>query len=341
MGMLRVKLPVYYSIATFLIGCGLSVVFFLFYLGRIKLDNHSTASTPTTATGRYCESVDTRLNGFNFVKPLIFMEPECESPVFTPVKDKMLQLIASETAGGNLESASVFLKNMTTAEWMSINPDEGFHPGSLAKVAVLITYLKMAEQQPGLLDRQVAYEKDNQVYPAQVFKSDTIRLGQKYSIRQLLYYMASKSDNRATVVLEKLMDMHLFEKTFSDIGNEELKFTDTAYRIYAKKYARFFTEIYNATYLGSTYSEYAASLLAQSDFSAGIAKLLPGEVKIARKFGEWGDGRVCELHECGIVYLDNKPYLLSVMTRGTNFDRLADVMSRISRLAYDFMNEKV
>jgi hypothetical protein len=102
-------------------------------------------------------------------------------------------------------------------------------------------------------------------------------------------------------------------------------------------YASFFRVLYNASYLGADLSERALGLLAQAEFRSGIVEGVPAAVPVAHKFGEHRDdaaGKV-QLHDCGIVYVPQHPYLLCVMTRGSSFEHLDDAIASISRAVYE------
>ncbi len=57
---------------------------------------------------------------------------------------------------------------------------------------------------------------------------------------------------------------------------------------------------------------------------------------VAHKFGERSflDKKTKQLHDCGIVYHPAKPYVLCVMTRGDDFDKLSAVLRSVSALVY-------
>jgi beta-lactamase class A len=84
--------------------------------------------------------------------------------------------------------------------------------------------------------------------------------------------------------------------------------------------------------------------LRKSTFNDGIVKGIPvGKLLIAHKFGESGANQKKELHETAILYLDDKPYLITIMTRGqTNVDlsRLAVVIQEMSHAIYNGLVEK-
>jgi len=71
-----------------------------------------------------------------------------------------------------------------------------------------------------------------------------------------------------------------------------------------------------------------------------MVKDLPSNIAVAHKFGEWGNNKlnVHVLSESGIVYYNDKPYLLTVMTKGTNVKNLGPEISKISRMTYDFIS---
>ena len=303
-----------------------------------NLKNNSESTNVAQESG-YCDYNVSRLKGYKYIKPLLDGERECESPKYGNLKGDIQNFIENNKRSGHLSYCSVFLKNLNSNEWMVINPSQGYHPGSLIKVAVLLAYLREAENNPAILNNYVAYEKDNTQYPKVQYKSDSIILGNRYRIKDLLYFMVAHSDNRATVVLENYMDISVFRRTFSDLGMRELSFSDTSYRISAKTYSNFFSVIYNAGLVNIASSEYAAQLLTECTFHEGLAKQLPSDVKIAHKFGEWGNGYEKELHESGIVYIADNPYILTVMTNGQDWNSLSGVLSEISKMVYDHMSQ--
>jgi beta-lactamase class A len=110
-----------------------------------------------------------------------------------------------------------------------------------------------------------------------------------------------------------------------------------------KEYAYLFRLLYNSTYLNREYSEEAIHLLTKTDFNAGLRAGVPDGVELAHKFGERsilaGDKSVTEreLHDCGIVYYPKHPYLICVMTKGTDFDALSATIKSISSVVYKNM----
>jgi beta-lactamase class A len=81
-------------------------------------------------------------------------------------------------------------------------------------------------------------------------------------------------------------------------------------------------------------SNKALEILSTVEFRDGLRAKLPPEIKIAHKFGERGTRDGFQLHDCGIVYYPERPYLLCVMTRGQDMDSLKEVIQDISFMVY-------
>ena len=337
--MLSKKVPLHYLILSTLIASA-ATFFYLKHENTINSDT-SAEDIPASATIKPETNTESeygikRLSGYKYVAPIIAAGPVKESHQYAELKSDISNLIDKEKQSGLVTSVSVYLKNFSSANWMEINPQEHYSPGSLLKVAVLITYLHMSESIPNLLKTEMVYHGDRRFrFPTEHYLSDTVREGHKYSVAELLHYMIKHSDNKATVFLENYMDTTIFKKIFSDLGMKAIHFDDPNYTLSVREYSRLMKALYNAGYLGANKSEFAISMLTEGTFREGLLKELPKSVVVAHKFGEAGDQFTHELHESGIVYVNNNPYLLTVMTRGTDWSKLSETISHISKLVYD------
>ncbi|MES1181766.1 MAG: serine hydrolase, partial [Flavobacterium sp.] len=172
--------------------------------------------------------------------------------------------------------------------------------------------------------------------PKQTFEPVTrMKPGNAYTVRELLYEMTAKSDNYATILLLKNINAQLFKQLFTDIGLKDPPETDMNFKISPIDYSKFLRILYNNTYLNARDSEYALSILSESTFRNGILQGLPDNTTVAHKFGEFNDGPYKELHESGIIYLNNSPYLLTIMTEGNRINNMPQVLSGIAKIVSD------
>lgn len=285
---------------------------------------------------------DTRLNivrdmkHYRFAKPLRYFDMNNESEGLLSIKSEIKKIVAEQSESGNIINASIYLRNMETGEWVCVNPDQGYHPGSLFKVPVLMYYLKESEKDPSVLDKKLMIGDQYTPLPLQTFPGQAIEKNRPYTVRELLKYMISYSDNNATFLLNNNLDIPKLQNMFKDFNLNVPDVHDNKYTISIRDYSIFLRTLYNATYLNAQNSDYALDLLAQSTFKKGLADKIPQDVPIARKFGEMYDGQFKELHECGIIYCNKTPYMLTVMTKGYNATQMASVISAISDSIYHY-----
>ncbi len=311
-----------------------------FSLTSFWKERQFTEQTISSASSYTCNYNVKRMNGYKFIKPLMFVDDDCESDQLMGIKQKMATIIDRYKSVGDITTASVYLRVYAHNEWTSVNDNERFDPGSLFKVPVLIAILKQDELHPGFLNKSFVYNQHINAGKNVAFASKTIQLGQTYTVKELLTYMIKYSDNNATILLEKNLDPKILQKLFSDIGLEVPNMYASQYLFNTKEYSYFMRAIYNAGYLSADHSEYAGELLSLCDFKGGILLGLPKGTRVAHKFGESGTQIDKQLHESALVYLANKPYLLTVMTKGKDNKKLSQLIGEISQTVYnDMLNE--
>lgn len=305
--------------------------------GRDKEAALSPAAAPAhKATD--CAYTFARVEGFNRVRPLLYSEPLCESPRFESLRGSISAMVDGFKATGQVTSASVYVRDFKQGEWTWYNGDEPYDPGSMLKVALLLTYLSMSEEDPGLMKRTWTCEKvDFDVPQVTAFPSMQVGANVSYTVAQLLEYMIIHSDNRATTMLLRHVSPARYIKTYTDLGLPAPEQRGNRYQMNVRDYSVFMKALYNSSLLGPLDSERALEMMTRADFNKGLVAGLPTGIDIAHKFGEAGDDKEKQLHETGLVYAEGNPYLITVMTRGTNVDSLASAISSVSRLVYERM----
>ena len=278
--------------------------------------------------------------GYSYISPLLecFSE-KSDSPENYKLKQKIKDSIAEHISNKDITEASLYFRDLGNGPWIGINEDEKFTPASLLKVPVMITYYRLAEENPDVLKKEILITSDyeDKATP-NIVPEKKAEIGKKYNVQTLIEYMIIESDNRATNALISSLPGDSLNKTFTDLGLilPTTKTLDDYMTV--KDYSSFFRILYNASYLNKYYSEKSLEILSQSKFTDGLVAGLPFGTKISHKFGERRNGESDQLHDCGIIYKDNKDYLLCVMTRGKNFDNLAKTIKDLSELVYDNVN---
>jgi beta-lactamase class A len=283
---------------------------------------------------------EVREGGYRFVNPLIACEqgPELiQSEELAQFQRKVEAHLREATGLPGVEAVSVYFHELIDGIWFVVGEHDVYSPASLRKVPMMIALLKQAERDPGLLARSVPFTLQRDYTADQTFPpSQKMVLGQAYTVSDLIRRMVVYSDNNAFMVLGGLVDPNELGHVYALLdlpGAEEGRSGE--FRS-VSTFAAFFRILYNASYIGTEMSERALAVLAESEFRNGIVEGVPATVPVAHKFGEHRDeaaGRV-ELHDCGIVYVPQHPYVLCVMTRGRSFEYLDDAIASTSRVVY-------
>jgi beta-lactamase class A len=312
--------------------------------GFITSKNHSTNvsyNDETSKSNNLCNYSIKRLQEYKFIKPLMFVDDECQSDRLSSLKSDIQLIIERYKSSQNINSASVYLKEFEYNEWIAINETEKYEPGSLFKVPLLIAILKMDELNPGFLNKKVRFDSEFNLDKKVAFNDKHIKIGNEYTIKELLDYMIIYSDNNATGLLQSHMDGNVLIQLFKDLNIEIPNKYKQQYFFNVVDYTLFLRAIYNASYLTIKNSEYAAELLEKTNFKEGFVKGIPSGVLIAHKFGESGNVSEMQLHESGIIYLDQKPFILTVMIKGKDNNSMTKLLQEISATAYNSLKNEV
>lgn len=277
-----------------------------------------------------------RLSDFQYIKPYVYGEFKDETAEFPEVKTELARITDSLVQAGMANKISVHFRELETGNWLGIHESEHFHPASLMKVPLLLAMLRKFQNDPSVFDQKIKYVRpEGGAIQPQYFISDSIQSGQTYTVHELLYHMVANSDNNATYALASRFDNEQVLKVFETLGLPKPVEDDLRFTISPKEYSRIFYAIFNSSFLAPEYSEYAAELMANCSFKEGFRKGFPKHVKLWHKFGEWRHaGFDYELHESGVVYLGNKPYSLTVMTKGGDTQNLATSIAILTNRLY-------
>ena len=289
-----------------------------------------------------------RLGQVHLVNPLISCEighgeVSANLPL-TALKQKIETVIDRSKRSNEALDASVYFYDLSTDTEIEINGDAGFEPASLVKLPLMMEYFKRAESDPGILSRKLTYDgaydwtRDQNYRP-----SKTLVPGKSYTVEDLIFRMLVRSDNNAFRTLLTDVDRVYLQKIHGDMGIETVMDASGAKLVTARSYSIFLKALYNSSFLNQEMSEKALSFLSANEFHLGIDATVPNTITVASKFGErttGAHGEIKQLHDYGIVYYPQHPYLICIMTKGTDFAKLTELIRAISKTVYDEYDER-
>ena len=273
-----------------------------------------------------------RLKDFELVHPLLLTDVTEQSEALRSIQTDISSYIDGVKSSQKADDISVYFRRLDNGAWFAINPNSTYNPASMIKIVYLITYMKMAEKNPQVLNKTIFFEHHFSEGNNQNIVDFQLQPRKYYSVRDLLKYMIKHSDNDATLLLSQNMDVGVYNKIFKDL-NVPIPNPLTEYFISVSDFSKFFRVLYSASYTTTELSEYAIELLTESTYDQGLRKGIGTDIKMAHKFGERIIGVKSQLHEFGIIYYNHTPYLLGVMTTGTSLTQLSEILGEISRIA--------
>jgi beta-lactamase class A len=292
-----------------------------------------------------------RESGYRYVSPLLACESSRdakENIEFEPLEHRIRNVMEGQKKRKWLTSESVYVRRLNSGKWFSVNPALLYYPASLMKVPVLMAVLKQAEAEPHLLDEKIRFTGKTELSnePQYFAPSKKLEAGKLYTIDELLNRMIVYSDNDALALVVEYVSEPVISRTFKDLGLLDPfaeGYGDSDYSLTVDQYSIFLRVLYNASYLSSEMSEKALDLLTRIEFRQGLVAGVPLGIPVAHKFGERTSGNsssVKELHDCGIIYYPDHPYLLCIMTRGNSFEYLDDAIRETTHIVYEELDHR-
>ncbi|MBX9809213.1 class A beta-lactamase-related serine hydrolase [Candidatus Gracilibacteria bacterium] len=284
-----------------------------------------------------------RQSGYRFINPLLECEVQnkIERQKYIPFEEVAINRINEEVINKNPSvKVGVYFRNLNNGPWFGINENEYYSPASILKVPIFITYLKWAEKDPSIWNKKMPISSDSS-FTHYFPPSKVLATNQEYDTKTLLEHMIKYSDNHAMGSLVKAIPTDLYSQINRDLGITVPGIKTPEDYLSVKDMATFFRILYNSSYLERESSEYALKVLSETDFNKGLRVGIPSEVLISHKFGERGYNDeatkkyVKQLHDCGIVYYEQYPYLACVVTRGDDFDINAKIIADTSRIIFE------
>lgn len=248
----------------------------------------------------------------------------------------------------------------TTIQW-SYNADHYFHAASTMKLAVLLGVFRQIERGELALDSPVhVRNRFTSIVNQEPFMLDLARdadpdvyghLGKTLTVRELAYWMITKSSNLATNLLVDIVGIETIQHALDELeidgvrvlrGVEDQAAFDAG--LNNEVTANGLLKMLRVIAEGKAFSEEACremlDILLDQQYRSGIPAGLPKAARVAHKTGNISTVH----HDAGIVFLDGrKPYVLVILTqfgadkaRGTAVaDVSRDIYNTLAGLTYE------
>jgi beta-lactamase class A len=282
---------------------------------------------------REMHSIDDHLSSeYPLIDPARNFTPQEDFIVnIQPLREEVMRIV-----GAKGEKISLYFEVLNTGANISINPAIGIFPASLAKLPLAMVVAKKVESGKWDWDNQlVLLDQDRDRSSGELYKR---QVGTALTIEELLKELLVNSDNTAYAILLRNMESDDLGSIVSAVGLDEL-FMEGG-KISAKEYSRLFRSLYTSSYLKRENSQKILDCLTATPFDEYLRSGLPEEVVFAHKIGE--NHYYNSYSDSGIVYLKNRPYMLSVMVETVDSpdekQRVVNFMNEVSKTIYEYVS---
>jgi beta-lactamase class A len=265
------------------------------------------------------------------------------------LKEKLEAQIAREDIELN-GVLGVALLDLASGDWVARNADEVFPTASSIKIAVLAELYRQEEQSAGGAAGKARLADLYTFDPRDLVPSSDIMAGltpgvTKVTNRDLATFMVAVSDNSATNVLISRLGMANVNLMLDALGLKQTRLRRKMIDLAAaregrenvstpREMARLLEAIYRGRVFNKTLTEDFFRVLSTHK-SSHIPMLLPEDVRVADKPGSLEAVRA----DCGIVFLKDRPFVISVMTTYDGDERAAEAaISRIALAAFRYFD---
>ena len=263
-----------------------------------------------------------------------------EEDLITNVQPLREYLKSLPEANKSWADISIYFEVLNTGSNITVNTDTKIWPASLSKLPVAMVAMKKVQNGQWSLDKPdfIMQEKDADVKHTPEIAQ---HIGKEFTLDFLLNRLIIESDNTAYNMIVRSFDPEDMDSIPEAVGLDQL--VDPDGKMSAKDYTRLLRALYLASYLNPDYSSKLLGLMKDSDFKDFLSAGLPEGVPFAHKWGTYVERNV--FADSGIVYLENRPYMISVMIQAesgdstVNEERASALMREVGKKTYEFMSD--
>jgi beta-lactamase class A len=242
----------------------------------------------------------------------------------------------------------------TTIQW-SFNADQYFHAASTMKLAVLLGVFRQVERGELTLDAAVHIRnRFTSIVNQETFMLDLGRdadpdvyghLGKTLTVRELAYWMITKSSNLATNLLVEVVGIPTIQQALDEMevdGIKVLRGVEDQAAFSAglnnEVTANGLLKLLRLIADGKAYSRESCDemlkIMLDQQYRSGIPAGLPKAARVAHKTGNISTVH----HDAGIVYLEGrKPYVLVILTQFRAENGRGTAVAEVSRDIFNAM----
>lgn len=212
--------------------------------------------------------------------------------------------------------------------FVGVNSDQRFTAASLIKLPTILTFYKEVEAgKLDLNDKHLLKETEKSSGAGSLQYKPA---GTEITLRNLAKLCFSQSDNTAFNILRNLIGDKKIQETIDDLGMKGTSFKENLTS--PEDIGLFFEKLYRGELVKEEFKEIMIDDLTDTAFEDRISLAIPKETRVSHKIGN----EIGVFNDAGIVFLDDKPFVLAILNDGVNLEEAKQVIPELSRQVYHF-----
>ena len=255
---------------------------------------------------------------------------------------KEIEKIISQVDG----KVCVNFYDLNKNDGFSINGNEKVLSASMIKLLILAELMKKISEDKFSLSDTIMMANFMKTEGDGVLKE--LNIGHHFNLKELATLMIIVSDNQATNILIDFLGMeniNLLGKelglraTFLERGMMDAEARENGYDNYtsADDISLLLKLIYQEKLINKEASQLMLEILLKQQQGERLQRYLPTDIKIAHKCGDLDNLE----NDGGIIWLEEKVYILVVLTSGMSNLQCKQTIGKISKFVYDKMEESL
>lgn len=253
----------------------------------------------------------------------------------TPLPASGLSKVITDTLSKSSAKYGIFIKNLSSNEVYSQNPNTQFPAASLYKLWILGDAASQIQSGRLSLDETLS-GKIADINSNFNISSDSAELTDGYIsmvVSDALDQMITISHNYAALLLfERLgissLNTYLANHDYHSSTVDELPLTT------ASDIGSFFDQLYHGQLADVSRTNLMLDLLKRQTLNDKLPKYLPVNTLIAHKTGDLNE----DSHDAGIVYSPKANYIIVVLSQSDDPESASESISLLSRAVYQYFN---
>lgn len=225
---------------------------------------------------------------------------------------------------------ALYFEYLPTGTSIGINSTNEFIAASLFKLPVVMAYFRYKERVNPQNEIKVKLTKEMIDDRFGILWQKGV--GYEIGLDEAAKIALTQSDNTAAEALAPVITQEDFDNVYEGL-DIDLNITNKGAVMTAKNYSSILKALYFSAVLTKEDSQKILSYLTQSSFDDKLVAGIPGNIPVAHKIGIIDEE---SYKDCGIVYVPSRPYILCMVSVGTE-EEARIRMSSISKIVYEYV----